>query len=169
MADMQFLTIKEASDRYQKAEITIRRFVRNILKEENGAMREHLQPTPVEVDKLKKKSKPFTYSISEDLLMKHFGAAAEAGQKTKKGSKQEQSPDYVDLLKKTNDGLIEQMRVKDEQIRALNASLDDLGERQRETNVLMRGLQQQLLLGSGKPEVVETAQVKKMRRFWPFG
>ena len=55
------------------------------------------------------------------------------------------SDEVVGLLKKTNSSLEDQLKVKDDQIKALNQALDDLSERQRETNVLMKGLQEKFV------------------------
>ncbi len=149
-----FLTIKEAADRYAKAEITIRRFVRNVVQENDKADREMVMPTTTEVQKLKKQSKPFSYKINGALLEKYFGENSQkADAQNKKGKKgTESNVEFVNLLRKTNDGLLEQLSVKDQQIRALNQSLDELTERQRETNILMKGFQEQFLLGAAKPE-----------------
>lgn len=170
MSDTQFLTIKEAAEKYGKAEITIRRFVRGVLKAEDQKQREQIRPLPGEVEKLKKKSKPFTYSVSADLLEDQYGKDAGKTSAAKKAKINEVADEaFLELLKKTNSSLEEQLRVKDQQIKSLNQSLDDLGERQRETNVLMRGLQQQFLIGSGKSDLVESeAGSKKKRGFWPF-
>ena len=70
--DTEFLTIKEAADKYAKAEITIRRFVRNVVKENDEFQRSCIQPSPDEVEKLKKSSKPFSYKVSSELLDNHY-------------------------------------------------------------------------------------------------
>jgi len=140
-----FLSIKDAAERYSKAEITIRRFVRNVIREEKEHARQGIRPLPGEVSKLKKHKKPFSYTISGDLLQKHFGAAAADA----RSAKTSDTP-YMALLEKTNSALQEQLSVKDGQIKLLGQAIDDLSQRQRETNILMKGLQEQLLLTSGK-------------------
>lgn len=162
-----FMTIKEAAEKYQKAEITIRRFVRSVVQKNDENDRQFIQPAPEEVEKLKKKSKPFSYTISNELLAKHFAdqvMAAKAGKKPS-ASGEAQGGEYVSLLRKTNESLEEQLRVKDHQIRTLNQSLDNLGERQRETNVLMKGLQEQMLLKSGTG-VVEGETSEEKSAWW---
>lgn len=143
-----FVSIKEAAERYSKAEITIRRFVRNVLREEKGAARTGIRPLPPDVAKLKKGKKPFSYTISPELLQKHFGQAAEGKQKGKRAA----GDPYLSLLQTTNTTLQDQLKVKDDQIKLLSQAIDDLSQRQRETNILMKGLQEQLLLSSGKEE-----------------
>ncbi len=163
----EYLSIKDAAERYQKAQITIRRFVRAMLEKEKNADRTFIHPLPKEALDLKKKHKPFSYTIAVDLLEKHFGLAAVP-------PKSSAAPDdYRSLLEKTNMSLADQLKVKDEQIRVLAQAIDDLSERQRETNILMKGLQERLLLAAPKQDIVEAsagqnAPVKsgKKKRWW---
>jgi len=158
----EYLTIKEASERYQKAEITIRRLVRRIVKESQEAERVMVRPSKGEVTKLKKKRSPFSYTVSTKVLEKYYGAQEEAKDEAdhKEQAKPMSQGEFVDLLRVTNQGMQDQLKVKDEQIRALNQALDDLGERQRETNVLMKGLQEKLFLAA---PVVDG---KEKKRWW---
>ena len=143
MQPQEFLSIKEAAERYSKAEITIRRFVRNVLKNSSAKERQMIRPLPDEAAKLKKKGRPFAYTINESLLKEKFFAE----QGMEKTPKAEIPPaEYMSLLQRTNAGLLEQLKVKDDQIKALNSSLEGLSERQRETNVLMKILEERLLL-----------------------
>lgn len=149
-ATAPYISIKDASIRYQKAEITIRRFVRSVLEKEKAADREMIHPLPQDAVKLKKMKKPFAYTISNELLQKQFGEGSAAPQSH--GSSQ---GSYVHLLEHTNRSFEEQLKVKDEQIRVLAQAIDGLSERQRETNVLMKGLQERFLLSSPKAGFVE--------------
>ena len=149
-ATTPYISIKEASIRYQKAEITIRRFVRSVLEKEKAADRIMIHPLPQDAVKLKKMKKPFAYTISDDLLRKQFGEGSTAPQSH--GSAQ---GSYVHLLEHTNRSFEEQLKVKDEQIRVLAQAIDGLSERQRETNVLMKGLQERFLLSAPKEDFLE--------------
>jgi exonuclease VII large subunit len=155
----EFLTIKEAAERYQKAEITIRRLVRGIIHESTHTDRTHIRPDPSEVKKLKSKKKPFSYAVSADLLERAY--KKEQGREVSVSTEQEKVP-YVKLLERMNESMQNQLTVKDDQIRALNQTLDELSERQRETNVLMKGLQEQFLLASGDKK----EQGKKWWKVW---
>lgn len=145
-----FISIKDASIRYQKAEITIRRFVRSVLEQEKNADRQLVYPLPIDAVKLKKSKKPFAYTISEELLNRHYGATG-----TSPSTSASTHGSYMHLLERTNHNLGDQLKVKDEQIRVLAQAIDDLSERQRETNVLMKGLQERLLLSAPKEDIVE--------------
>lgn len=167
----EFVSIKDAAERYQKAQITVRRFVKSIIDREKAADRLLIHPLPKEASELKKQHRPFSYTIAVDLLEKHFGNQPIAA--SPEGSQEKDS--YRDLLEKTNAAFQEQLKVKDEQIRTLAQAIDDLSERQRETNVLMKGLQERLLLSAPKPDVVDAKasepvasaeQDSKKKRWW---
>ena len=56
-----------------------------------------------------------------------------------------QDGEIITLLKETTGFLKEQLKVKDEQIKDLGGKIDQLIERDRETNILLRGLQDKIL------------------------
>lgn len=164
-----FLSIKEAAIRYQKAEITIRRLVRATLQKEKSPDRMLIHPLPQEVARLKKSRRPFAYTIAQELLEKQFGSLASPN--VPRHSFHGYDP-YLQLLEKTNRDLGEQLKVKDEQIRVLSQAIDDLSERQREANILMKGLQETLLLSAPTRDVVELQSsgedAARRRRWWRF-
>jgi len=143
-----YLSIKEAAEIYQKAEITIRRFVRNVVREDKGSHREGIHPLPTEANKLKKSKKPFSYTISKELLQEHFGASTD-----KKTSSKVPNDQYLGLLEKTNSAFENQLQVKDDQIKQLAQAIEELSQRQRETNILMKGMQEQMMLKSGNDAI----------------
>lgn len=78
--------------------------------------------------------------------------------------------EIIDLLKETTGMLRDQLQVKDEQIKSLNDKIDNLIERDRETNILLKGLQDKFLYlekpkaepargTGGKDEIVQAAVV----------
>ncbi|MBI3336721.1 hypothetical protein HYZ98_04120 [Candidatus Peregrinibacteria bacterium] len=155
----EFLTIKEAADRFGRAEITVRRLVRQVVQKKNTPNRRFIRPGIMDAERFQKKKKPYAYSISTDLLKKAYGAALEkvAEVLTDKQSDTEIfEGSLAHVLRKANEQLEKQLSVKDEQIKALNQTLEDLSERQRETNILMKGLQERLLIESPR------------RRWWRF-
>ena len=80
-----------------------------------------------------------------DLLQKHFGAAEKTVTKKRSGD-----DPLVTLLERTNTTLQSQLLVKDDQIKQLAQAIEELSQRQRETNILMKGMQEQILLVSGE-------------------
>jgi hypothetical protein len=57
-----------------------------------------------------------------------------------------QDNDIVSLLKETTGLLKEQLKVKDDQIKGLGDKIDQLIERDRETNIILKGLQDKVLM-----------------------
>src|SRR3989344_3403884 len=109
-----FLSIKEAAGRAEKAEITIRRFVQSIVKEQaSSSQRKHIQPTPADVRTLKKQKRPFSWKISEELISQQFlhNTASQAVAKTQEKTKEDSA--LFSLLQSELEGKKEQMKVKD--------------------------------------------------------
>ena len=57
-----------------------------------------------------------------------------------------QDGEVITLLKETTGLLRDQLKVKDEQIKDLGGKIDQLIERDRETNILLKGLQEKVLM-----------------------
>ncbi len=138
-----------------------------MLEKEKSVERTFIHPLPKDAAKLKKEHKPFSYTIARELLEKHYGAAgAQPSPAIQKGIPDE----YRTLLERINMSLTDQLKVKDEQIRVLAQAIDDLSERQRETNILMKGLQERLLLAAPQPDIVEAtpgpSNPKKSKKRW---
>lgn len=133
-----FLSIKDAAQQYGKAEITIRRLVRSLTKDGRNRDRKYVNPDVVEVKELRKKQKAFAYAISREFLERLYGLS---GETPVIQNKEQQTETSIAI-----ESLRDQLHVKDEQIRALNQTLESLSERQRETNILMKGLQEKLLI-----------------------
>lgn len=68
--------------------------------------------------------------------------------------------EVIKLLKETTGLLKDQLKVKDEQIKDLGGKIDQLIERDRETNILLRGLQEKVLMLEN-PQPEETGQDKE--------
>src|SRR3989344_8504078 len=115
-----FLSMKEAAGRAEKAEITIRRFVQSIVKEQaSSSQRKHIQPTPAEVRTLKKQKRPFSWKISEELIAQQFQqhAAPQAAVKSQERAKEDTA--LFSILQSELESKKEQMRAKDDQIQAV--------------------------------------------------
>lgn len=156
-----YLTIKEAADRAGKAEITIRRFVQSVIKEQaRGADRKLIQPTPAAVRDMKKRKQPFSWKIAEELVAKHFTEEMKSAARPEAGS---MHGTVMETLQKELLSKEQQLGVKDSQIRALTEIVQSLNERMREGNVLIASLQRHLAL----PEAKEEAQAAPTKeRSW---
>lgn len=138
----KFLTINEAADLSGKAEITIRRLIRTIVKDDKSDQRCMVQPDVKEVAKLKKSKKPFAWKIAEELVKEKYMSD---------GTKKTNAADAAII-----ETLRNQLKVKDKQIDSLTDIVQELNERVREGNILMGSLQQHLALP--EPEKGKTVQ-----------
>ena len=68
-----------------------------------------------------------------------------------------QDSEVITLLKETTGLLRDQLKTKDEQISSLGGKIDELIQRDRETNIILKGLQDKVfMLEQPKPEPEET-------------
>lgn len=143
----RFLTISEAEKFTGKSRSTLRRFIDTIVKTENSPDRTLLQPTPEEVIALHDQNQPFAWKISEELLRRQFLKPDEtdtaAGEKGSEASPESDSSRLVSVLEKSVAMLERELNEKNNQIAAMN-------ERLRESNILMKDLQQRVALPPAK-------------------
>lgn len=74
--------------------------------------------------------------------------------KTRQGIRQDS--EVITLLKETTQTLRDQLNIKDKQIKSLGKKIDGLIERGRETNILLKGLTNKVLMLEGKSSKAET-------------
>jgi hypothetical protein len=155
-----YLTIKEAADRAGKAEITIRRFVQSIVKEQaRSSKRKLIQPTHAKVQELKKSKQPFSWKIADELIEKQF--AQEEGATKKSTAKTKMEISMSESLQQELQSKEGQLQIKDDQIKALTEIVQSLNERMREGNVLMASLQQHLALPEGREDEQDKEAAEK--------
>jgi hypothetical protein len=85
---------------------------------------------------------PLTEEKEENILDK--AQTEETGQPTPDQTGQDNK--IINLLEETTGILKEQLNKKDEQIKDLGGKIDQLIERDRETNILLKGLQEKILM-----------------------
>lgn len=161
----QHLTLSEARAFTRKSESTLKRLLREIVSNPNHPDRPSILPSVDEVERRKAAKEPYVWKIDRHLLLRRFPA-------------DEPTPQPDGGVPRTSDAsapsgvmlqvLQEQLKSKDQQIRTLEVQLDrkdeqisNLNERMRESNVLMRELQQRLALPMPKPSVTEQVAVPK--------
>lgn len=154
----RYLTISDAEKFTGKSRSTLRRFIDGIVKIENAPDRHLLLPTVDEVAGLRAQNQPFSWRISEELLRRQFlnpddsptpDSKAESNESTASDSSR-----FVAVLEKSISMLERELNEKNSQIAAMN-------ERMRESNILMKDLQQRLALPAAKAaddSVVEAAR-----------
>ena len=153
----QHLSVSEAREFTGKSESTIKRLLREIVADPQHVDRLFILPSAEEVERRKAAKEPYVWKIDRQLLMRRFPQedAVESGGVTEGGPVMT----HVELVMQV---LQEQLKSKDEQMRTLEKQLDrkddqiaSLNERMRESNVLMRELQQRLAIAPPKPVASE--------------
>jgi hypothetical protein len=179
----RFLTISEAEQFTGKSRSTLRRFIDGIVKAEQSPDRHLLKPTPEEAIALREQNQPFAWKVSEALLRRQFLKSEETTAAAEKGSADLPASDssrLVAVLEKSVAMLERELGEKNGQIAAMN-------DRLRESNILLKDLQQRVALPPGpsagtqtveqgpKPTAVtaetvgEGAKPKKRAFAWLFG
>ncbi len=92
--------------------------------------------------------------ITPATALKRRDRADETGQDIK------QPKNFAEAFNDILETLKDQLKAKDKQIDTLNGQIDQLIERDRETNILLKGLQDRLLLAENNP-IEQTGQDKK--------
>ncbi len=149
----QHLTVSEARAFTGKSESTLKRLLREIVAEPQHVDRPFILPSADEVERRKAAKEPYVWKIDRQLLLRRFPQEeATAG-----GGVPASDPvsSHTELVMQV---LQEQLKSKDEQLRTLEKQLDrkddqiaSLNDRMRESNVLMRELQQRLAIAAPQP------------------
>lgn len=182
------MTIKEASNLSGRAEITIRRLVKYLIRQKDilttqGTTQMTTQKYNLSSQMISQMIRqdrqnesprsPFTYKISEDLIRKVFDLTT---QTTTQDKPDDYSNDYSNDKETTQRGsqvssqseayaeivvlLREQLVAKDEQLKAKDGQINSLIERNRETNILIGRLQQRVFQLEAPKEIEVVGEVK---------
>jgi len=145
-----FITIREATKITDKADITIRRLIKQLIKQNNP------EATQMIKQEQQGQGRGFIYKINKDYLLKEL-KISEPVKETEQKEKKEfpksrektgktETPEIVREVIKT---LKSQIYIKDKQIDSLSGKIDQLIERDRETNIILKGLQDRVFLLEG--------------------
>jgi hypothetical protein len=141
------LTASEAIKLTGKSESTIKRMLREIVADPMHGDRALIDPSHDEVEKRKAAGDSYVWRIAPELLLKRFPVESTGEAPTADAPTGQPTSNLVVTI------LREQLQSKDEQIRTLEIQLDrkddqiaNLNERQRESNILMKELQQRLAI-----------------------
>ena len=145
----QHLSVSEAREFSGKSETTIKRLVKEIVGEAGHPDRGYLLPPPEEIERRRASKEPYSWRIDRQLLLRRF--PPDTTETASRGSRDaEPIPPQMDLVMHV---LQDQLKSKDEQLKTLERQLDrkdeqiaSLNDRQQESNVLMRELQQRLAI-----------------------
>lgn len=151
----QHLNVKEACKLIGKSESTIKRLIREITVDAHHEDRQFILPNHEEVERRKAAKEPYVWKLDRQLLLRRFPLESikeEGSQSVNNSVKREASDsnlasalrDQIRSLETQNTLLVSQLDRKDGQISNLN-------ERMRESNILMKELQQRLAITAPAP------------------
>jgi len=140
--DNEFITIGEAARLLKQADTVVMRLIKEAL--QAGVEREHIMKAEMRQGRM-------MYLISRAFLIEE--SAKEKGAPQKEESLREydyqKKEESSDLLSAKNDMITTLQKIvdtKDQQIENLSGKIDQLIERDHETNILLKGLQDRLFL-----------------------
>jgi len=169
--DHEFLTIKQAAERYVVSDITLRRLAREITRDDKHQFGECVRPGVSQLEELKRDNKPFEYELNTKLLgvrYKQRERESEEGSGEVGDARADVGSAAMSVLESTNDLLRDQLKVKDEQIRQLNESLRAMQQQQTATTMVLTRLTERLpLLTEAGEARVRGAMVKTKRAAKP--
>ena len=143
----EFLTVKEAVKLIGKSESTIKRLLHEIVKSPDHADRTSIQPSAEDLKRKREAGEPYAWRIERQFLLRRFPIDPDS--KKQPG----ESPSPNNASSPVIEVLREQLHAKDRQLEVLENQLDrkdeqiaQYNERLRESNVLMKDLQQRLAI-----------------------
>lgn len=150
------LSVSQAKKLTGKSESTFKRMVREIVADPKHSDRAGITPGHEEIERLRGAGERYTWGISQQLLQRRF--PKEAPQAVAGDSAAD--PDQPVTANKLVEILQEQLGKKDQQINALERQLDRkdeqfaiLSERQRESNILMKSLQERMAIEASERDL----------------
>lgn len=169
--DHQFLTIRQAAERYSVSEVTLRRLAREVTRDERHELREYVRPGQAELEALRSENKPYEYELSTKLLSLRYQLKTqtpEEGSPVIEDARADIGSATTKVLESTNELLREQLKVKDDQIRQLNDSLRAMQQQQSATNMILVRLSERIpLLAGPEPQRADTMNVDAKERKAP--
>jgi len=145
-----FITIREASELTGKSDKVIRGLIKDLLKQSN--------PEATDLIRQDKTGGGFIYKINKDFLLKELKISEPADP-----VKEQVEPQSI--VKEVIEALKSQLNIKDRQIKDLGNKIDGLIERDRETNIILKSLQDKVfLLGAGQTTNKEEKQPTEAMR-----
>ena len=126
-----------------------------VLKKSRKTISRYIQKGILKPERIRSKRGTLEYRFKQaDLEKLRPGIDKTREDKTRQGVRQEN--EVITLLKETTQVLKDQLTIKDKQIKSLSGKIDQLIERGRETNVLLKGLTDKVLMLEGRTEKAET-------------
>jgi hypothetical protein len=160
-----FLTVKEAALRTGKSVSSIRRIIYPVLEDDQHADRNHIEPSVDEARRLRADGTSFPWRLSEELLRRSISITNETGSHAADSAHRLPNGDgqleLLAMLRRELDIKNQQILQQSELIAKQVELLGGLGERIRESNILIGSLQKHLSLTDGRDQsIVEPTKSK---------
>lgn len=143
--DYTFITITEAARLTGQSDLAIMRTIKDFLQQPGVNQDEILRKEP--------RDNSFVYLVNKEVLLREL-AKGEEEQQPLQETREAPTPEQ-DLLQAKNEMIATLQKVldtKDRQLEDLSKKIDQLIERNRETNILLKNLQDKIfLLEQGRP------------------
>ena len=162
------ITLFEACELLNRSKKSISRYVRKgrlhpeQIKSQQGTLEYRFSRADLEAFKVKMQEQARADRTDETR------ETGQTGQPDQTGHERQDTPDrtretgqdneVISLLKETTGLLKDQLQKKDEQIKSLGGKIDQLIERDRETNIILKGLQDKVLMLEQPKEPDQTGQ-----------
>jgi len=176
-----FITIREATELTGKADITIRRLIKHLIRQNN--------PETTQMIRQEQAGKSFIYKINKGFLLRELKISEPEKTPKKTGEKQEsgkqesgdttkkEQTEPPDIIREVIKTLKSQIYIKDKQIDSLGNKIDNLIERDHETNVILKSLHDRVFMleapkkpqNENEPEVIEMTQSQQKTENEPTG
>lgn len=148
----QFLTVKDAMKLVGKSESTIKRLLREITNDVDHEDREFIQPSHDEVEERRKAGEPYIWKISSALLEKRYPQkkSDQPGSDDAQAASSSRSADgeIISVLREQLVSKDRQLQTLENQLNKKDEQISNQNERMRETNILMKDLQQRLVIAA---------------------
>lgn len=146
------LTVKEATKLTGKSESTIKRLIRDITADTTHVDRKLILPTHDELERLREAGEPYVWKIDRMLLLKRYPqeTQTEEGSAGADETNNAAASDaqLVESLRDRLNSQADQIQTLKTQLDRKDGQIDNLNERMRETNILMKELQQKLAIAA---------------------
>jgi len=131
----------------------------NLLKKSKRTVSRYIKKGLITPERIKSQRGSLEYRFNQaDLERLKIPGTVKLRQDIREDTRQaiRQDSEVIILLKETTQVLKDQLVIKDKQIKSLSGKIDQLIERGRETNILIKGLTNKVLMLEGNPEKAET-------------
>lgn len=164
-----FLTVKDAARRTGKSPSSIRRIIYPIVQNDGHPDRRHIEPSVEDARKLRVKGENFAWRLSEELLRREVpeeGGAEKGSSVTPPKNTADGNGELIAMLRGELEIKNRQITQQGELIAKHMEVITGLGERIRESNILIGSFQQRLALQDGRESTTPEA-VKSKRQSAP--